>query len=58
MLIYAGLGDRERAFEAFERAVAINWLRALTYMHRPEVRPLIHGDLRVRAIEQKLGLPH
>ena len=55
-LIYAGLGDQERAFDAFERAVTINWQRAAVYLQRPEMR-LIQGDPRVLAIKQKLGLP-
>jgi hypothetical protein len=56
MLIYAGLGDRERAFQAFERAVQGNFLRALVYLHRPEMA-LIHHDPRVLAIKRQLGLP-
>jgi TolB-like protein len=58
MFIYAGLGDKQRTVDAFERAVEINWIRALAHMHRPEVEPLIHRDPRVRAIEHKFGVPH
>ena len=56
MLIYGGLGDQDRAFEALERTAAVNWWRAATWMIRPEMR-ILHGDPRVEALRQRLGLP-
>ena len=56
MLIYAGLGDKDRAIEALERAVAANWWRAAAWIHRPEMS-VIRGDPRVDAIKRRLGLP-
>jgi tetratricopeptide (TPR) repeat protein len=56
--IYGGLGDKERAFEALDRAVTINpgsW-RVATWMIRPEMT-ILHGDPRFQAIRQRLGLP-
>ncbi len=56
MYVYAGLGDRERAFDAFARAVRINFLRAAIHVRRPEMA-IIRHDPRVLAILRKLGLP-
>ena len=56
--IYAGLGDKDRAFEALDRAVTINpnsW-RVATWMNRPEMA-ILRGDPRFQAIRQRLGLP-
>ena len=56
MLIYAGLGDKDRAFEALERTAAVHWWRAATWMIRPEMA-VLRGDPRVDALRRKLGLP-
>ena len=56
MLIYAGLGDKDRAFEALERAVDQNWWRAATWMIRPEMA-ILRGDPRVADLRKKMGLP-
>ena len=40
MLIYAGLGDKDRAFEGLAQTAEINWWRAATWMHRPEMAPI------------------
>ena len=56
MLIYAGLGDRDRAFEALERTAAVNWWRAATWMDRPEMA-VLRGDPRVADLRRRLGLP-
>ena len=56
--IYAGLGDKDRAFEALDRAVTINprsW-RVATWMIRPEMK-ILRGDPRFQAIRKRLGLP-
>jgi TolB-like protein len=55
-LIYAGLGDKDRTFAALDLAVASGPFRigrALTY---PEFA-LLKGDLRVRELRKKVGLP-
>jgi hypothetical protein len=56
MLVYGGLGDRERAFDALERMAALNWWRAATWMTRPEVA-ILRGDPRVAELRRRLGLP-
>lgn len=56
MLIYGGLGDRDRAFEALERTAALNWWRAATWMVRPEMA-ILRGDPRVADLRRKLKLP-
>jgi len=56
--IYGGLGDKDRAFEALDRAVTINphsW-RVATWMIRPEMA-ILRGDPRFQAIRRRLGLP-
>ncbi len=56
MLIFAGLGDKDRAFDALARTAEINWWRAATWLHRPEMA-LLRGDSRLPALRKKLGLP-
>lgn len=56
MLIYAGLGDKERAYEALRRTAEINWWRAATWLHRPELA-LLRDDPRMPALKKMLGLP-
>ena len=56
MLIYGGLGDRDRAFEALERTAAVNWWRAATWMVRPEMA-ILRDDPRVADLRRKLKLP-
>jgi hypothetical protein len=56
MLIYAGLGDKDRAFEALSRTAEINWWRAATWMRRPEMA-LLRGDPRIVALKKELRLP-
>ncbi len=58
MLIYGGLGDKERAFEALDRALTMKispW-RVATWMNRPEVA-MLRSDPRFQAIRLRLGLP-
>ena len=55
-LIYAGLGDKDRTFEALDRMTVqgpVRIGRALTF---PEFS-LVHGDPRVKALRKKVGLP-
>jgi len=56
MLIYAGLGDKDRAFEALTRTAEVNWWRAATWMRRPEMA-LLRGDPRIAALKKELRLP-
>ena len=56
MLIYAGLGDADRAYEGLRRTAEINWWRAATWLHRPELT-LLRGDPRMPALKKGLGLP-
>lgn len=56
MLIYAGLGDRERAFAALERTAAANWWRAAAWMYRPEM-DVLRGDPRLAVLQRRLRLP-
>jgi tetratricopeptide (TPR) repeat protein len=53
--VYGGLGDKDRAFEALDRAVTINpgsWVVA-TWMIRPEMN-FLRGDPRFQAIRKRL----
>jgi tetratricopeptide (TPR) repeat protein len=57
MLIYGGLGDKDRAFDALVRTVDINWWRAATWLYRPEMA-ILRGDPRLAAVKKRLGLPN
>jgi len=54
-MIYGGLGDKDRAFEAIEQLAAMNPQRALSWLSRPELA-LLRGDPRVAALRKKFGL--
>ena len=54
--IYAGLGDRDRAFDALQRFAALNRRRAAMQLTRPELANL-RGDPRMAALRSQLGLP-
>jgi serine/threonine-protein kinase len=56
MLIYAGLGDKDRAYAALVRTAELNWWRAATWLHRREMA-LLHDDPRMPALRRKLRLP-
>ena len=56
MLIYGGLGDKNRSFEALERTAQVNWWRAATWMIRPEMS-VLRDDPRVAELRDRLGLP-
>ncbi len=56
MQVYAGLGDKDRAFEALERVSDLNWWQAAFLMLRPEMA-LLRGDPRLNDLRRKLGLP-
>ena len=55
-LIFAGLGDKDRAFEALNQAAAAGPFRIGRALTFPEFAPL-RGDPRVKNLRQKVGLP-
>jgi tetratricopeptide (TPR) repeat protein len=55
-LIFAGLGDKERTFEALNRMTALGPVRVGRDLYYPEL-DLIRGDPRVKAVRKKVGLP-
>jgi len=55
-LIYAGLGDRDRAFDALQRFAALNRRRAGMHLTKPELASL-RGDPRMAALRAQIGLP-
>jgi hypothetical protein len=55
-LIFAGLGDKDRSFEAVERLSALGPVRIGRDLNSPEF-DLIRGDPRVKALYKKVGLP-
>ncbi len=55
-LVYAGLGDMDRAFEALERRAAANWWWAASLMVRPEMA-VLRGDPRLNDLRRRIGVP-
>ena len=55
-LIFAGLGDKERTFEALDRMTVLGPVRVGRDLMYPEL-DLIRGDPRVKALRKKVGLP-
>ena len=56
-LIYAGLGDKDRAIDALERMAARGAQRAGQYLYSPELSAVLAGDPRLPALRKKIGLP-
>jgi tetratricopeptide (TPR) repeat protein len=56
VLIYAGLGDKDRTFEALDHMVEFGPIRVGRTLAFPELA-LLRGDPRVKALRQKVGLP-
>ena len=56
LLIHAGLGAKDVAFEALERMAAEKDPRVGIYVTYPELA-LLHADPRMGAVRRKLGLP-
>ena len=54
--IFVALGDKDRAFEALERAIPMGPVRIGRDLTYPEFAPL-RGDPRLKALRAKLGLP-
>jgi tetratricopeptide (TPR) repeat protein len=55
-LIYAGLGDRDHAFEALDRMARLGPGRIGQYLTFPELA-VLRGDPRLKALRKKVGLP-
>ena len=55
-MIFAGLGDKERALEALDRAVPMGPFRMGRALTFPELA-LLRGDPRVKGLRKKVGLP-
>jgi TolB-like protein len=55
-LIFAGLGDKDRTFEALERAAAGGPFRIGRTLAYPELS-LLRGDPRLKTLRRKVGLP-
>ena len=55
-LIFAGLGDKDRTFEALERAAAGGPFRIGRALTWPELS-LLRGDPRLKTLRRKVGLP-
>jgi tetratricopeptide (TPR) repeat protein len=55
-VIFAGLGDKERALEAMERSTAAGPFRVGRQLMWPELA-LIRNDPRMKALRKKVGLP-
>jgi TolB-like protein/Tfp pilus assembly protein PilF len=54
--IFAGLGDKDRAFETLDRAIPTGPVRIGRDLTFPEFAPL-RGDPRLKALRKKVGLP-
>jgi TolB-like protein len=54
--IFVALGDKDRAFEALNRAIPLGPVRVGRDLTYPEFNP-IRGDPRVKALRKKVGLP-
>ena len=57
LLIYGGLNDRERAFDALYRTALDDPWRALVWMQWPEIEPVLRGDSRAAALRARLHRP-
>jgi TolB-like protein/Tfp pilus assembly protein PilF len=55
-VIFAGLGDKERALEALDRMAVVGPVRMGSILSLPELA-LLRGDPRLKALRKKVGLP-
>jgi tetratricopeptide (TPR) repeat protein len=53
MLVYAGLKDVERTVDALHRLAVVNPWRAMTWMTRREIAPVLRGDARATALRDQ-----
>ncbi len=56
VFVYAGLNDKDRAFQALEEMAAIHDPRVGAYLTYPEL-VLLRGDHRLTEFRQRLGMP-
>ena len=56
-LIFAGLGDKDRTFEALDRMTQLGPFRVGRMLTFPELA-LLRGDPRVKELRKKAGLPN
>ena len=56
VLIFAGLGDKDRTLEALNRMAALGPQRVGLYLAYPELA-LLRGDPRLKVFRMKVGLP-
>src|ERR1700693_4341527 len=56
VLIYAGLGDKDRTFEALDRMTELGPVRVGRTLNSPELA-FLRGDPRLRSLRRKVGLP-
>jgi TolB-like protein len=54
--VFAGLGDKDRTFEALNRAIPLGPVRIGTALTYPEFS-LLRGDPRLKELRRKVGLP-
>ena len=55
-LIFAGLGDKDRTFEALDRMAVLGPQRVGLYLNSPELA-LLRDDPRLKEFRRKVGLP-
>jgi TolB-like protein/Tfp pilus assembly protein PilF len=55
-LIYAGLGDKDRTFEALDRMAELGAQRVGVYINYPELA-FLREDPRLKVLQKKVGLP-
>src|SRR5262245_52243405 len=55
-IVYAGLGDKDRTFEALDRVTGLGAVRIGRALNEPEFA-LLRGDPRVNALRKKVALP-
>jgi len=55
-LIFAGLGDKDRTFEALNRMAALGPQRVGLYLDYPELA-ILRNDPRLRDFRLRIGLP-
>jgi TolB-like protein/Tfp pilus assembly protein PilF len=56
-LIFAGLGDKDRTFEALDRIAVLGAQRVGRQLNFPELAALIRDDPRLQVLRAKIGLP-